>query len=132
MTTTVDLLAAIGAHLTEFELPAIASVHVAACLSAPQVTVHLACHEPSGIAQGLLAWADTLTEVTAQAWRVPRGDSVHLAVTGLLPGGASILVYGGQWATHRGLGADLAPDATTAIPLPMLRHAAIVVEEARA
>jgi hypothetical protein len=132
MTTTVDLLAAVCAHLAEFELPAIASVHVSAALSAPQVTVQLACHELPAIAQGLLAWADTLTQVTAQAWRVPEGDSVHLSVTGLLHGGAFILVYGGLWPTHRGLSADLAPDATTTIPLPMLRHAAIVVEEVRA
>jgi FtsP/CotA-like multicopper oxidase with cupredoxin domain len=132
MTITVDLLAAVCAHLAEFELPAIASVHVGAVSSAPQVTVQLACHELSAIAQGLLAWADTVTQVTAQACRVPEGDSVHLSVTGLLPGGASILVYGGLWLTHRGLGADLALDATTTIPLPTLRHAAIVVEKARA
>jgi hypothetical protein len=131
MTITVDLLAALCAHLTEFELPAVASVHVAASISAPQVTVQLTCHQPSAIAQGLLAWADTLTEVTAQAWRVPRGDSVHLSVTGLLPCGASVLVYGGMEATHHGLGTDLAPDATTTIPLPMLRHAA-TIEETRA
>ncbi|MGB8994189.1 MAG: hypothetical protein WCC65_02620 [Pseudonocardiaceae bacterium] len=128
MTTTVDLLAAIGAHLTEFELPATASVHVTASLSAPQVTVQLTCHEPSAIAHGLLAWADTLAEVTARAWRVPRGDSVHLSVTGLLPRGASVLVYGSHATTHRGLGPDLAPDATTIIPLSMLRHAAMVEE----
>lgn len=131
MTTTVDLLAVMGAHLTAFELPAIASIHVSGALSAPQVTVQLACHEPSAIAQGLLAWADTLTQVTARAWRVPRGDSVHLSVTGLLPGGASVLVYGSHGTTHHGLGTDLAPDATTTIPLPTLRHAA-TVEEVRA
>jgi hypothetical protein len=92
------------------------------------VTVQLACYETSAIAQGLLAWADTLTNVTAGAWWVPRGDSVHLSVTGLLSGGASVLVYGGPWGSHRGQGADLPPDATTTIALPMLRHAAIVEE----
>jgi len=131
MNSIVDLLAAIGAHLAEFELPAIASVHVAASLSAPQVTVQLTCHEPPAIARGLLAWADTLTQVIAEAWRVPQGDSVHLSVTGLLPGGVSVLVYASLWATHRGLGTDLAPDATTTIPLPTLRHAA-TIKEARA
>jgi hypothetical protein len=97
-------------------------------ISAPQVTVQLACHEPSTIAQGLLAWADTLTKVTTQAWRVPRSDSVHLSVTGLLPGGASVLVYSGLRATHHGLGTDLSPNATTTIPLAALRHAATVEE----
>lgn len=128
MTTTADLLAALCAHLAAFELPAIASVHVGASLSAPQVTVQLASHRPSAIAQELLTSADTLTEVTAETWRVPPGDSAHLSVTGLLPGGASVLVYGGQWATHRGLGADLTSSATTTIPLPMLRHAASIEE----
>jgi FtsP/CotA-like multicopper oxidase with cupredoxin domain len=131
MNSTVDLLIALHAHLTEFELPAIASVHVTASISAPQVTVQLTCHEPSAITQGLLTWANTLTKVTAAAWRVPCGDSVHLSVTGLLPGGASVLVYGGMKATHRGLDADLAPDATTTIPLAALRHTASI-EEARA
>jgi FtsP/CotA-like multicopper oxidase with cupredoxin domain len=117
MTTTVDLLAALGTHLAEFELPAIASVNLAAAMSAPQVTVQLSCDAPSVIAQGLLAWADTLTEITAQAWRVPRGEWVHLSVTGLLPGGAAIQIYGALPVTHRGPGADLAPGATTTLPL---------------
>jgi hypothetical protein len=128
MTTTADLLTAVCAHLAAFELPAIASVHAAASLSAPQVTVQLTYHDPSAIARALLAWADTLTAVTAQAWRVPQGDSVHLSVTGLLPDGASVLIYGGLPATHRGLGADLAPNATTTIPLSTVRHAATVEE----
>jgi hypothetical protein len=128
MTTTVDLLAAVGAHLTAFDLPAITSIHVDAALSAPQVTVQLVGHQPSAIAQGLLTWADILTQITAGAWHVPAGDSIHLSVTGLFPGGVSILVYGSHGTTHRGLGADLAPDATTTIPLLMLRHAASIEE----
>jgi hypothetical protein len=128
MNSAVELLTALCGHLAEFELPAMASVQVGAALSAPQVTVQLACHESSTTAQGLPARADTLTEVTAQDWRVPRVDSVHLSATGLSPGCAAVLVYGGLWATHRGLGADLALDATTTIPFPMLRHAAIVEE----
>jgi hypothetical protein len=131
MTSTVDLLTAIGTHLAEFELPAIASVHVATAMSAPQVTVQLACRELSAIAGGLLAWAYTLTEVNAEVWRVPGGKSVHLSVTGLLPGGAAVLVYGGLTATPLGLGADLAPNASTPIPLAALQHAT-TVEEASA
>jgi hypothetical protein len=131
MNSTLDLLNAVCVHLAAFELPAVTPVHVGTAPSASRVTVQLTCHEPPAIAQGLLAWADTLTDVTAQSWRVPRGDSVHLSVTGLLPGGASVLVYGGVRGTHRSLGTDLAPEATTTIPLPMLRHAA-TIEEARA
>ncbi len=128
MKNTGDLLAALCTHLTEFELPAIASVHVGTAPSAPRVTVQLTRHQPPSITQELLAWTDTLTDVTAQSWRLPRGDSVHLSVTGLLPGGASVLIYGGTWGTHRALGADLAPEATTTIPLSLLRHAATIEE----
>ncbi len=124
MTTTVGLLDAICVHLTEFELPAIFSLHVAASIPAPHMTVQLACHQPPQIARALLAWTDTFTEVTAEAWRVPQGDSVHLSVTGRLPGGASIRVYGATRAiTGRDIGTDLAPDATTTITLTALRHA---------
>jgi hypothetical protein len=130
VTTAVDLLAAINTHLTEFELPPIASVHVGVALSAPQVTVQLTSHDLGGTARELLAWADTLTDVTAQAWRVPQCDSVHLSVTGLLPGAASVRVYSGLPVTDCGQGADLAPGATTTIPLTMLRHAA-TIQEAR-
>jgi hypothetical protein len=131
VTTAVDLLAAISAHLTEFELPPIDSVQVVAAMTAPQVTVQLVCHDLGDTARELLAWSDTLSEVVAEAWRVPQGDSVHLSVTGLLPGAASVRVYGGLPVTDCGLGADLAPGATTTIALTMLRHAA-TMQEARA
>jgi hypothetical protein len=71
VTTTVGLLAAIGAHLAEFELPPIASVLVTAAISAPQLTVQLASHDPAAMARGLLAWADTLTQFTAQPGGFP-------------------------------------------------------------
>jgi hypothetical protein len=128
VTTTVDLLAAIGAHLAEFGLPPIASVLVTAGISAPHVTVQLASHDPAAMARGLLAWADTLIQVTAQARRVPRGESVHLSVTGLFPDGASVLVYGAMAVPEHGLGADLAPDACMPIPLGALRHATTLRE----
>ncbi len=131
MTTAVDLLAAISTHLAEFELPPIASVHVIAAMTAPQGTVQLACHDLGNTARELLAWADTLSEVVAEALRVPQGDCVHLSVTGLLPGAASVRVYSGLPVTDCGLDADLAPGATTIIPLTMLRHAA-TIQEARA
>jgi hypothetical protein len=126
--TTGELLAAIGAHVAEFELPPIASVLVTAAMSAPQLTVQLASHDPAGIAQGLLAWADTLTQVTAQARRVLRGESVYLSVNGLFPDGASVLVYGVMEVPEHGLGADLTPDACMPIPLGALRCATTLRE----
>jgi hypothetical protein len=122
-TNPVDLLAAIGAHLAEFELPEIASVHVAPYLPGPPVTVQLPCRTPAAIAAGLLAWADTLSEITTEAWCVPRGNSVHLSVTGRLPGGAEVQVYGALGLTD-GVGADLAPDTAATVPLAALHYLA--------
>ncbi len=53
MTAMVELLEALGAHLTAFELPAVASVHIAAGMPVPPVTVQLRRHEPSAVARGL-------------------------------------------------------------------------------
>jgi hypothetical protein len=125
VTSTVDVLAELCAHLVEFELPGITSVHVADCMPAPEVTVQLSCREPSAIAAGLLAWADTFAQTTAQAWRVPRGDSVHVSVTGLLPSGASVRVYRGLQSTDCCLGTRLKPDTTTTVSLATLRYLAI-------
>lgn len=86
------------------------------------MTAQLACHTPPQTGSALLAWTDTLADVTAEAWRVPSGDCVHLSVIGRLPGGASIRVYAGVVFTEHGIGADLAPDASTTAPLATLRE----------
>ena len=124
-TTTVDLLTALSTHLSAFELPEIVSVHVSAhVISGPPVSVQLSCGAPSVIAAGLLTWADTLTHITTEAWRVPQGNSVHLSMTGLLPSGVAVQIYGALSATNLGLGVGLDPDATTTVTLATLRHLA--------
>lgn len=45
--------------------------------------------------QQIAAWADTLSEVTAEAWRIPSGESVHPSVIGRFSDGATVRVYGG-------------------------------------
>ena len=127
-TTTVDLLDAIHTHLADFELPDMWSVQVVASLLGPQVNVQLTHREPPKIAAALLAWADTLDAVTAELWRVPSGDSVHLWVTGRLPGGVAIRVYGCLPFCGSGFGGDLEPNATTTIPLHTLRHLSAMAE----
>jgi hypothetical protein len=129
-TTVVALLDSLRAHLAEFELPDLCSVQVTQSFSEPNVTAQLACHQPPQIAGALLAWADTLTEVTVEAWRVPNGDSVHLSVLARLPGGASIQVYGSAPFTEHGIGADLAPDTSSTVALAVLRERATLGEVA--
>ena len=97
----------------------------------PSVTAQLACHTPPQTGSALLAWADTLTDVTAEAWRVPSGEDVHLSVIGRLSGGASIRVYAGVVFTEHGIGADLPPDASTTVPLATL-HKRVTLGQVRA
>ena len=122
MTNTADLIRALNAHLDEFELPAMASVRASAYTS--QLTVQLPTGAPSTIAWGLLAWADTLTEITTEAWRDPHSDGVHLSVTGLLPEDVTVEIYGALPITGHGTGADLAPGGTTTVTLATLRSLA--------
>jgi hypothetical protein len=99
-------------------------VHLADYTSGPEVTVQLSGREPSAIAAGLLAWADTLTDITTQAWRVPDATSIHLSVSGLLPDGTAVQVYGGLRACDLSLSTDLEPGATITVTLATLRHLA--------
>jgi hypothetical protein len=121
MTTLIDLLDCLRAHLIEFEVPALWSVNLTVSSAGPSVSVQLACHQPPEIAAGLLAWADTLTEIAIEVWRVPSGECVHVSVIGQLPEGITIRAYGGSAFTERGIGAGLAPDARTTVPLAVLR-----------
>lgn len=120
-TIIVDLLAAIGAHLAAFELAAPWAIRVTSGNTKRDIEVQLQCRQPAEVAAALLAWADTLTEVTAQAWRCYDGDSVHLSITGRLPSGATVRVYDAIPYTRHGPGATLAPGATTSLPPGVLR-----------
>jgi hypothetical protein len=129
-TTTVDLLDAIHTHLADFELPDMWSVQVGGSRLGPQLNVQLTHREPPEIADALLTWADTLDAVIAELWRVPSGESVHLSVTGRLPSGVSIKVYGFLPFHESGFGGDLEPNATATIPLQMLRYLSTIAEVA--
>jgi hypothetical protein len=123
-TTVINLLDALRTHLDEFDVPTPWSVHLTTYSGGPQVSLQITGREVPEIAAGLLAWADTLTETTAEAWRSPEGDALHLSVTGQLTEGASLRVYGYLPFTARGIGADLAPNTATTFPLHTLRHLA--------
>jgi hypothetical protein len=53
---------------------------------------------------------------------------MHLSVIGQLPDGVSVRVYGGVPFTQHGIGADLAPNASTTMPLVVLRERASLGE----
>lgn len=127
-TTVVDRLDSFRAHLADFDLPQLYSVTVVAAVGGLNVTAQLAHHHPHAIAASLLAWADTLTKVTVEAWREPSGDCVHLSVIGRLPDGVSVRVYGGVPFTEHRIGADLARDASKTVTLAAVRHLATLGE----
>ncbi len=129
--TVVDLLDSLRAHLSSCDLPAPCAVNVTTFSGGPSVSVQIACRASRETAAALLAWADTLTGITTEAWRVPTGDSVHLSVTGHLPDGVSLRIYGAVPYTKHVPGADLTPNANTTIPLATLRHLATDEEATR-
>ena len=122
MTPSRDLLDAIRTHLDAFELPPPWSIYLASNSDRPAASVTLGIREPSQIGLGLLAWADSLTDVTAQIWRPPSGDTVHLSITGQLSKGVVIRVSGHLPVSRRGIGGDLTPGASKAVPLVLLRQ----------
>lgn len=120
-TPIVDLLATIGTHLATFDLATPWAVHVTTGNTKRDIEVQLQCRQPPEVATALLAWADTLTKVTAQAWRCYDGHSLHLSITGRLPNGATVRVYDAIPHTGHGVGAKLAPGATTSLRPGVLR-----------
>jgi hypothetical protein len=128
LTAAVALLDAIRGHLADFELPELYSITITRTWGEPNVTAQLACDTLPQVAEALLAWVDTLTGPTIEAWRVPRCDTVHLSVIGHLSGGIRVAVYGGvAYTNHRNcIGRDLAPDASKSVSLSVLRERAIL------
>ena len=126
MTTHTDYLSALAAlseHLITFDLPSpIWSTTVQREFSGHAVTVQLHCRVLPALAGALLEWADTLTDVAAEAWRPPSGHSVHLTVAGRLITGTPLKVYGGLSHAVQVFGPYLEPGERHSIPLGLLRQ----------
>ncbi|MPZ83422.1 MAG: hypothetical protein GEV28_24735 [Actinophytocola sp.] len=119
----VRILGSVREHLATRPVAAgIASVAVAVnSIEGEHATVHLHSLELPELAGALLGWADTLTEITASAWRPPPGDRVHLSVSGQLDDGLAVTVYGGVAYVETMFGADLAPGGRHSVALGVLR-----------
>ena len=117
------VLASRAEPLTVFDLPhGIACTEVRQELVGHRVIVQLNAQVLPDLPVALLAWADTLTGVTAQAWRAPAGDSVHLTLTGRLADGSPVTVYSGLPHEVQVFGPYLEPGDQQNIPLGLLRE----------
>jgi hypothetical protein len=93
----VRLLGSIREHLCKYRLPTDIACVEAGCdsLNGEHVAVQLRHRLLADLADALLCWADTLTDVTVTAWRPMASESVHLILTGRLPDITRVTVYGG-------------------------------------
>ena len=119
--TITTYLDSIREHLTTFDLPEPWNVTVAGnpVIGRERVSVQLAGGVLPQVAAVLLAWAYTLTEISAEAWRTPDGDSVHLAVRGRLADGTTVRVFDGIGHDAR---FGLEPKERRAVSLACLRE----------
>jgi hypothetical protein len=119
----VRLLGSVREHLAAFHTGAdIASVQIGCdSLYGEHVLIQLRTSQLPELAAGLLGWADTITNVSAEAWRPPTGTSVHLTVTGRLHDSTLVKVYSGVPYTVDVFGPDLQPDGRQSLGLSVLR-----------
>jgi hypothetical protein len=94
---TSRVLLSVAEHLGEFELDDPVQVTVRARDEGPSGTVQLPGRSLPLLAAELLAWADTLDNVSATAWRPHWRDDqqLHLEVRGNLTDNTPVKVFGG-------------------------------------
>ena len=96
MTTTiptgvflVQAAVILAAHPADHTLPEPASLRVSTGDGHSQVRAQLRSSTTLTVARDLLAWADSLTTVTVETWRIPAGDRMHLSIANTLAGPTS-------------------------------------------
>ncbi len=119
---TFDHAAAMLAeHLADHALPEPASLTVTTSYGHSMVTAQLRGITLPGVAADLIAWADTLSVVTVEAWRPSERDRVHLSIRGTLTGSAGAVelkVFGAvDYDPH--WFADLQPDPCQGVSLAL-------------
>ncbi|MCE7008268.1 hypothetical protein LWC34_36455 [Kibdelosporangium philippinense] len=94
---TSRVLTSVAEHLGGFELNEPVQVTVRALRGGPSGTVQLAGGSLPELAAELLAWADTLDNVTATVWRPhwPDDEQLHLEIRGELTDNTQVKVFGG-------------------------------------
>lgn len=121
--TTLTLLEAVRSHLTAHHLPDDEMYSITLYpRGRPDYRVMVQLSEDghrTSVAR-LLGWAATLSVGHLEVWRVPTGESVHLSVHGVLPGGITVRVFTDVPFTETTVGADLTPGASKTVSLTEL------------
>jgi hypothetical protein len=119
--TLAHAAATLAGHLAEHALPEPASLSVSTSYGLSTLTAQLCSTTVPTVATDLLAWTNTLSAISIEAWRPPAGDHVHLSLYSILTGPAGVValkVFGGvdydplrfadlQPHTHRGISLSL-------------------------
>jgi hypothetical protein len=126
-TTFVQAAHLLTSHLADHALPASRSVEVISRAQQARLTVQVQSMTVPEVAAEVLAWADTLTTVTVQAWRTPTGHRVHLSMTSTLSGPAGTVELTAFGAADHDpvLVGDLAPGEYRAVTIGELRTWAV-------
>jgi hypothetical protein len=123
------VLLSLGEHLGGFDLKEPVHVTVASCPVGPMGTVQLSGKSLCALASELLAWADTLDNATATAWR-PDDDVVCLEIRGRLTDNTPVKVFGGLLDGPQVLGLPTA--GRVALSWSLLRTWALLADEVAA
>jgi len=96
---TTQVAELVVGHLVQHRLPEPASLHLTTN-TVDQAEARVQVHSSSltSTARLLLAWANTLTDLTLRAWRPANSTSVHLDVDATLTGPhgtVALMVFGG-------------------------------------
>ncbi|HEV7980850.1 hypothetical protein [Amycolatopsis sp.] len=118
MNPLMTFLDTIRDHLDLYDLPPVAAVDVTTGYK--PVTVMLEAFDLPAVASGLLAWADTLDQVTASLWRVSDRPSVHLSITGRMASGVPVRVWSAV-AFSEAIFPDLPSGSRQEMPVFVLR-----------
>jgi hypothetical protein len=123
----------LATHLTTHALPELASLMVTSGIGRLELTAQLNSPTTPALASALLAWTETLSAVTAQAWRPLHGDRVQICLHSSLPsptGALDLCVYGAVTHTPAQF-PDLAPGQQQQVSLEQLRTWATTTSTAR-
>ncbi|MDQ3764580.1 MAG: hypothetical protein M3460_24405 [Actinomycetota bacterium] len=122
--TFVQAAELLAAHLGDHAVPEPMFLTVTTRWGHSEVAAQLRPDTVPTLATDLLAWIDTLTAITATAWRPPESDRVHLSLASTLtsPAGAvALTVYGGAKDHDPVRFADLTAGQRRSVSLAELR-----------